>query len=158
MSVQRRGDLAGGSAADRGGIAFGAVGALLALAGVGSVVTGMPRAAHGLAPLAGFADLSNRFGEFSLLLSAGIAALVAATIVALLGARRLRPGQAGGELIVLGAAIEVCILAASSRVGYAIDGSVLPAAVACLTGGAAVIAAGVVSLAASIVFPAGRQR
>ena len=158
MSAQRRGDLPEGSAGRLGGIAFGLIGAVLALASVVSVVTGVPREAHGLAPLTGFADLGSRFGEFSLLLSAGIAALVAATIVALLGARRLRPGPAGFELVVLGLAIEVCILAASSRVGYAVDGGVLPATVACLTGGAAIIAAGVVSILAPIVVATGDSR
>jgi hypothetical protein len=80
-----------------------------------------------------------------------MAAIVAGSIVALMSARRLHPGQAGIELIVLGAAIEVCVLAAGSRVGYAVDGSVLPATVACMTGGAAIVASGVVSIAAAIV-------
>jgi hypothetical protein len=151
MSVQRRGGPAGSRVADRAGIAFGVAGAALTLGGIGSVVTGLPKAAHGLAPVAGLADLGTRFGEFSLLLSAGIAALVAATILTLLAGGRLRPGPAGFELVVLGGAIEVCVLAASSRVGYAVDGSVLPAAVACLTGGAAIVAAGAVSILASIV-------
>lgn len=158
MSVQPRGDLPGGGAASRGGIAFSVIGAVLAFGGVSSVVTGMPRAAHGLAPLASFADLGTRFGEFSLLLSAAIAALVAGTIAALLGTRRLRPGPAGFELLVLGAAIEVCVLAASSRVGYAVDGSVLPATVACLTGGASIVAAGVVSILTPLVEPAAGKR
>jgi len=158
MSVQRRGNPAVGGAADRAGIAFGVVGAVLAFGGVISVVTGMPRAAHGLAPLASLADLGTRFGEFSLLLSAAVAALVAGTIVALLSAGRLRPGPAGFELVVLGGAIEVCVLAATSRVGYAVDGSVLPAAVACLTGGASIVAAGVVSILAPIVLaPEGKR-
>lgn len=151
MLVQRRGDLADDGAVRPSGIAFGVAGAVLAFAGVASVVTGLPSAAHGLAPLAGIGDLGTRFGEFSLLLSAAMAAIVAGSILALLSARRLKPVQAGIELMVLGAAVEVCILAASSRVGYAVDGSVLPAAVACLTGGAAIIAAGVVFIVASIV-------
>ena len=158
MAAQRREDLADGGARWPSGIAFGAAGVVLVLAGVASAATGIPSAAHGLAPLAGPGDVGNRFGEFSLLLTAGVAALVAGSIVALLSARRLRPGQAGSELIVLGVAIEVCVLAASSRVGYAADGSVLPAAIACLTGGAAVIAAGVVSLVAPIVASMGRDR
>jgi hypothetical protein len=151
MLVQRRGDLAGDEAVRPSGIAFGVAGAVLAFAGVASVVTGLPSAAHGLAPLAGIGDLGTRFGEFSLLLSAGMAAIVAGSILALLRARRLQPVQAGIELMVLGAVVEVCVLAASSRVGYAVDGCVLPAAVACLTGGAAIIAAGVVFIVASIV-------
>jgi hypothetical protein len=151
MSVQRRGGPAGSRVAGRAGIAFGVAGAVLTLGGIGSVVTGLPKAAHGLAPVAGLADLGTRFGEFSLLLSAGIAALVAAIILTLLAGGGLRPRPAGIELVVLGGAIEVCVLAVSSRVGYAVDGSVLPAAVACLTGGAAIVAAGVVSILASIV-------
>jgi hypothetical protein len=158
MSVQRRGDLAGGGAASRGPVAFGSIGAVLVLGGVVSVVTGAPRAAHGLAPLAGIADLGGRFSEFSLLLSAAIAALVAATIVALLAARRLRSGPAGFELLVLGAAVEICVMAAGSRVGYAVDGTVLPATVACLTGGAALIAAGVVAILEPVVASAGPRR
>ena len=158
MSVQRRGDLAGGDPASRGPIAFGSIGAILIVGGVASIITGMPRAAHGLAPLAGIADLGGRFAEFSLLLSAAIAALVAATIVALLAARRLRLGPAGFELLVLGGAVEVCVMAAGSRVGYAVDGTVLPATVACLTGGAALIAAGVVAILMPVVAPAGPRR
>jgi hypothetical protein len=158
MSVQRRGDVAGGGAASRGPIAFGSIGAILILGGVASIVTGAPRAAHGLAPLAGIADLGGRFGEFSLLLSATIAALVAATIVALVAARRLGLGPAGLDLLVLGGAVELCVMAAGSRVGYAIDGTVLPATVACLTGGAALIAAGVVAILAPVVAPARPRR
>jgi hypothetical protein len=151
MLAQGRRDLTHDRAARPSGIAFGVLGALLTIAGVVSVVTGMPSAAHGLAPLAGIGTLGTRYGEFSLLLSAGMAAIVAGSIVALMSARRLHPGQAGIELIVLGAAIEVCVLAAGSRVGYAVDGSVLPATVACMTGGAAIVASGVVCIAASIV-------
>ncbi len=158
MSVQRQADLAGGGAASRGPIAFGSIGAVLVLGGVASIVTGSPRAAHGLAPLTGLADLGGRFGEFSLLMSAAIAALVAATVVALLASRRLRSGPAGLELLVLGGAAEICLLAAGSRVGYAVDGTVLPAAVACLTGGAALIAAGVVSILEPVVAPIGSRR
>jgi len=151
MTAQRRGEPADGKAGRLSGMAFGAVGAAIAIAGVVSVVTGVPAAAHSLAPATGLGDLATRFGEFSLLISAGIAALVAASIVALLGARRLQPGQAGGELIVLGVAIVVCVLSASSRAGYAANGSVLPAAVASLAGGAAVIAAGAVAIFTSLV-------
>src|ERR1035437_11132319 len=55
MSAQRRGDLPEGSAGRLGGIAFGLIGAVLALAGVVSVVTGMAPGAPRLAPPAGFA-------------------------------------------------------------------------------------------------------
>ena len=157
MVVQRR-RVADDEAGRRGGIAFGTAGAALVVLGIVSAVTGVPSAAHGLAPLGGLGELGTRLGEFSLPFSAAIAALVAGTIVALLDARRLKLGQAGIELLVLGVAVEACLLAAASRVGYAADGSVLPAAVACLTGGASIIAAGIVSIAASIVVPpAGEQ-
>jgi hypothetical protein len=158
MSVQRRGDLAGGGAASGGPIAFGSIGVVLILGGIASIVTGAPRAAHGLTPLAGITDFGGRLGEFSLLLSALIAALVAATIIALLAARRLRLGPAGFELLVLGGAVEICVMAAGPRVGYAVDGTVLPATVACLTGGAALIAAGVVAILTPVVAPAGPRR
>ena len=46
---------------------------------------------------------------------------------------------------MLGAAIEVCVLGAIGRIGYAADGSVLLAGVACLMGGAAVVAAGLIA-------------
>jgi len=46
---------------------------------------------------------------------------------------------------VLGAAIEVCVLGASGRIGYAADGSVLLAGIFCLTGGVSVLAAGLLA-------------
>jgi hypothetical protein len=61
-------------------------------------------------------------------------------------------------LLVLGAAVEICVMAAGSRVGYAVDGTVLPATVACLTGGAALIAAGVVAILEPVVASAGPRR
>ena len=53
MLAQGRRDLAHDRAARPSGIAFGVLGVLLTIAGVVSVVTGMPSAAHGLGPLAG---------------------------------------------------------------------------------------------------------
>ena len=75
MLAQGRRDLTHDRAARPSGIVFGVLGALLTIAGVVSVVTGMPSAAHGLAPLAGIGTLGTRYGDFSLLLSAGLAAI-----------------------------------------------------------------------------------
>jgi hypothetical protein len=134
-----------GSAARLSGVVFGALGAGLVLAGVISIATGVPHQAHNMAPLAGPGEIGGRQGEISPLLAAALAALVAAGVVLLLGARRLNPVSAAAELIVLGAAIEVCVVGAIGRIGYAADGSVLMAGVACLMGGAAVIAAGLIA-------------
>lgn len=128
-----------------GGPVFGIVGASLVLGGVVSIVTGVPAAAHGLRPIFGLRDFLARLGELSPLLSAAAAALVVAGVVILLGSRRLRAGPSAVELVVLGAVIVACVAGASGRVGYAADGSVLPAAVLCLTGGAAVVVAGLVA-------------
>jgi hypothetical protein len=50
------------------------------------------------------------------------------------------------ELIVLGLAVDVCVGGAIGRVGYAPDGTVLPAAVLCLMGGSLIIAGGIVAV------------
>jgi hypothetical protein len=63
----------------------------------------------------------------------------------MLATRRLRPETAAAELVVLGGAIAICVVGAIGRIGYSADGSVLLAGVACLTGGAAVGAAGVLT-------------
>lgn len=133
------------SAARLSGVAFGALGTGLVLAGVISIATGVPHQAHNMAPLAGPGEIGGRLSEISPLLAAALAALVVAGVVLLLGARRLNPVSAAAELIVLGAAIEVCVVGAIGRIGYAADGSVLMAGVACLMGGAAVIAAGLIA-------------
>lgn len=125
---------------------FGVVGAGLAMGGILSILTGVPTAAHGLRPPSGWGDALARLGEISPLLSAAGAALVAAAVVLLLGARRLRAVPSGVELVVLGAVVVACALGASGRFGYATDGSVLPAAVAWLSGGVATVAAGVVAV------------
>jgi hypothetical protein len=98
-----------------------------------------------MAPLAGPADVGGRLGEISPLIAAVLAALVVVSIVLMLATRRLRPETAAVELIVLGAAVTICVVGAIGRIGYAADGSVLLAGVACLTGGAAVVAAGVLT-------------
>ena len=126
-------------------VVFGTVGAGLVLAGVVSIATGIPHRAHNMAPLAGPPDVGGRLGEISPLLAATMAALVVAWVVLMMATRRLRPSTSAAELIVLGAAIVVCIVGAIGRIGYAADGSVLLAGVACLTGGTAVVAAGVLA-------------
>jgi hypothetical protein len=127
------------------GLAFGTFGAALVLAGALSIATGVPSAARDLRPVGGLGDVTGRLGELLPLFSAVVAALVAASVAVLLATRKLRPSAASLELIVLGVAIEVCVLGAAGRIGYATDGSVLVAAVACLSGGVAVLAAGVVT-------------
>ncbi len=134
-----------GRAARLSAVAFGTFGTGLVLAGVISIATGMPRQAYNLAPLAGPAAVGARLGEISPLVAAGLAAVVVASIVMMLGTRRLRPAAAASELIVLGAAIEVCVVGAIGRIGYAADGSVLLAGIFCLTGGASVLMAGLLA-------------
>jgi hypothetical protein len=134
-----------GRAARLSAVAFGSFGCGLIVAGVVSITTGLPRQAHNLAPLAGPGDIGGRLGEISPLIAAALAALVVASIVLMLATRRLRPLTAAVELVVLGAAIEVCVSGAIGRVGYAADGSVLVAGVACLTGGASVLVAGMLA-------------
>jgi hypothetical protein len=132
-------------AARQSAVAFGIFGTGLVLAGVISIATGIPRQAHNLAPLAGPAEVGGRLGEISPLVAAALAAAVVASIVLMLATRRLRPLAAASELIVLGAAIEVCVLGAIGRIGYAADGSVLLAGIFCLTGGVSVLAAGLLA-------------
>ncbi len=150
MAAEGSGGAVQSNAARLSGVAFGALGTGLVLAGVISIVTGVPHQAHNMAPLAGLADIGGRLGEISPLLAAALAALVVAGVVLLLGARRLNPVSAAAELIVLGVAIEVCVVGSIGRIGYAADGSVLLAGVACLMGGAAVTAAGMVTAAGVI--------
>ena len=138
----REASQAAGGAARLSAVAFGTLGTGLVVAGVVSIATGIPHRAYNMAPLAGLADVSGRLGEISPLIAATVAALVVASVVLMLATRKLRRDTAAVELIVLGAAIEVCVIGAIGRIGYAADGSVLLAGVACLTGGAAVVAAG----------------
>ncbi len=135
-----------GRAARLSAVGFGAFGTGLVLAGVISIATGIPHRAYNLAPLAGPADLGRRLGEISPLLAAVLAAAVAAWIVLMLATRKLRPVAAASELIVLGAAIEVCVVGAIGRIGYSADGSVLLAGIFCLTGGVSVLAAGLLAV------------
>ncbi len=121
--------------------AFGFLGGLVVLAGVGSILLGTPSAARELTPLAGIGEIGRRLSELALPLCAAGGAAVAIVISVLLALRRLRGRAAAVELLVLSAAIEVSVVAAAQRIAYAADGSVLPAAVACLAGGAAVLVA-----------------
>jgi hypothetical protein len=126
-------------------VAFGALGTGLVTAGVVSIATGIPHRAYNMAPLAGPGDLIGRLGELSPLIAAAVAALVVASVVLMVATRRLRPDSAALELLVLGLAIEVCVVGAIGRIGYASDGSVLLAGVACITGGSAVVASGLLA-------------
>ncbi len=125
--------------------AFGAGGVALVLGGMASIATGTPDRAYGLAPLAGIGDVFGRAGELTPLIAAIVAALVAASVVAQLALRRSSPPSAASELVVLGAAVLVCVAGSIGRLGYSLDGGVLEAGVACLTGGVALVAAGAVA-------------
>jgi hypothetical protein len=128
------------------GAAFAVAGAAVVIAGVVSILTGTPNDAHDMAPLAGPGDLAGRLGQVAPVVSAAIAAAMAATIAVLLGTRRLAPLAAAIELLVLGLAIEACIGGAVGRIGHATDGAVLGSTVACLMGGTAVVAGGIISV------------
>jgi len=126
--------------------AFSAAGAAVVIVGAVSILSGRPDAAHDLAPLTGPADLGQRLGEVAPILSAAIAATVAAGVACLLALRRLAPVAASIELLILGLAIDACIGGAAGRIGHAVDGGVLGATVACLMGATAVVAGGVIAL------------
>ncbi len=126
-------------------VAFGLAGIGLVLGGIASIACGVPREAYDLAPLAGPGDVARRLGEITPLLGAAVAALVSAAVVAQLAKGRVAAETAATELIVLGAAVEVCIGGSVARIGYGPDGTVLIAAVLCLSGGVALAAAGCVA-------------
>jgi hypothetical protein len=128
------------------GVVFATAGAVVVLCGVASILTGVPSPARDLVPVNGPEDLVGRFVQFGPLLAAAAAALVAGTIAFLLGLRQLDVRAALIELIALGLAVDVCVGGAIGRVGYAPDGSVLPAAVLCLMGGSLMIAGGIVAV------------
>lgn len=145
MAAQRPTVAPNARAARMSGAAFASVGAIAVLAGVLSVLVGVPAQAHDLVPLAGPGDVPGRLGEMAPLLSAGIAAIVAIGVAGLLAGRRLEPRAAAGELLVLGIAIEVCIGAAAGRIAYAADGAVLTATVVGLMGGTGVVVGALIS-------------
>ncbi len=146
MAVERPRQAPNARAARYSGAAFAIGGAAVVVAGVLSILTGSPNPAHDLTPLHGLGDIASRFGQVALVLSAAIAAAVAAVVAALLATNRLTPLAAAVELLILGLAIEVCIGAALGRVGYATDGSVLGSTIACLMGGTAVVAGGIIAV------------
>jgi hypothetical protein len=127
------------------GAAFAAGGALVVIGGVASILSGTPSAAHDLAPRAGPADITGRFGQMAPVLAAAVAAIVAVVVAGLLGSRHLEPPAAAIELLVLGLAIDMCIGGAMGRIGHAADGGVLGSAVVCLMGGTAVVAGGFIT-------------
>jgi len=127
------------------GVAFAVGGAVVVIGGVASILLGMPAAAHDLVPVTGPADVVGRFGQMAPILAAAVAAIVVVAVAAFLAARRLDPAAASIELLVLGLAIDLCIGGAAGRIGHATYGGVMGAAVACLMGGAAVVAGGIVA-------------
>jgi hypothetical protein len=133
-------------AARLSGVAFAWLGTLATVIAVIAILIGSPARAHDLAPLAGPGDISRRFGEIAPLVSAFVAAVVAAIVAALIGARRLDPVGGGFQLVVLGVAVDACVLGATGRVGHSIDGGVLGATLVCVAGGSAIIAGGIVAL------------
>ncbi len=146
MATERQVAAPNARAARSSGVLFAVAGVAAVLVGVSSILTGVPSVARDLAPLSGPGDVIARFGQMAPVLSAALAALVAGAIAVLLARRRLDPWAASIELIVLGLAIDVCIGGAIGRVGYAVDGTVLAAAVVCLMGGSSLVAGGIVAL------------
>jgi len=146
MTAERQVAAPNARAARISGVVFALAGVAVVLAGVLSILTGTPDVARDLAPLTGPGEAVTRFGQLGPLLAAAAAAVVAGVVAILLAGRRLDPRAASIELIVLGLAIDVCIGGAIRRVGYATDGTVLPAAVVCLMGGSFMVAGGLVAL------------
>jgi hypothetical protein len=146
MTVERSTTAESRRAARISGAAFAAGGAVVVIGAAVSILTGRPTAAHDLAPLAGPGDLTGRFGQIAPVVSAALAAIVAVGVTGLLLLRRLQPVAAAVELMVLGLVVDACIGGAATRIGHAADGSVLGASIACMMGGAAVVAGGVIAL------------
>jgi hypothetical protein len=128
------------------GVAFAVGGAVLVIGGVASILAGRPDAAHDLAPVTGPSDLVQRFGQMAPILSAAIAAGLVLVVAVLLGLRRLEASAASLELVVLGLVIAFSVIGALGRVGHATHGGVMGAAIACLMGGTAVVAGGIVAV------------
>jgi hypothetical protein len=146
MAVQRRRTAPNARAARISGAVFAIGGAAVVVVGAISILVGSPNAAHDLTPLAGPGDVAGRFGQVAPVVSAAVAAFVAATIAALVATKRLAPLAAALELLILGLAVEACIGGATGRIGHAADGTVLGSTVACLMGGTAVVAGGLISV------------
>ena len=146
MAAQRRAGTPNTRAARISGVAFSVGGAVVVLGGVASILVGQPAAAHDLAPVTGPEDLVQRFGQMAPIVSAAIAAALVVIVAGLLGLRRLQASAASMELMVLGLVIVFSIAGALGRVGHATHGGVMGAAVACLMGGTAVVAGGIVAV------------
>ncbi len=146
MAAQRPKAAPNARAARASGVAFAGGGSVLVTAGVVSILVGWPSAAHDLVPLAGPADFAGRFGQVAPAVSAAVAGIVVAVVAWLLATRRLEPVAAAMELLVLGLVIEFSIVGAIGRIGHAADGGVMGATVACLMGGTAVIAGGIIAV------------
>ncbi len=146
MSAQRPRTAPNARGARVSGAAFALGGAALVLFGIAAVLTGNPTTAHDLAPLTGPADLFGRLGQVAPIVSAAIAAVVAGAVGVLLATKRLTPLAAAIELLILGLAVEVCIGGATGRIGHAADGAVLGSTVACLMGGTAILAGGIIAV------------
>jgi hypothetical protein len=146
MAAQRPRTAPNARGARVSGAAFALGGAALVLIGIASILTGNPNAAHDLAPLIGARDLVGRFGQVAPVASAAIAAVVAGAVGVLLATKRLTPLAAATELLILGLAVDVCIGGATGRIGHATDGAVLGATVACLMGGTAILAGGIIAV------------
>jgi hypothetical protein len=146
MAAQRPRTAPNARGARVSGAAFALGGAALVLIGIAAALTGTPDAAHDLAPLTGPGDLFGRFGQVAPIVSAAIAAVVAGVVGVLFATKRLTPLAAAMELLILGMAVEMCIGGATGRIGHATDGAVLGATVACLMGGTAILAGGIIAV------------
>jgi hypothetical protein len=127
-------------------VVFTWLGAVALILAVFAILVGSPSKAYDLAPLGGLGDLTRRFGEFSPLVAASVAVVVASVVAAMVGARRLDPVAGGLQLVVLGGVAVACVLGEAGRIGHAADGGVLSATVVCVAGAAAVVAGGIVAM------------
>jgi len=146
MAAHRRRAAANSQAARLSAVVFVWLGTVATLVAATAILLGKPDEAHDLLPIGGFGDLARRVGEFAPIVAALVAAVVAAVVVSFVGARRLDALFGGCELFVLGAVVVISILGMSGRIGHAADGSVLRATLACVAGGAAIAAGGIVAL------------
>jgi len=146
MAAQRQRAAPNTQAARLSGVAFAWLGTSATLIAVVAILLGSPARAHDLAPITGLGDLTRRFGEIAPLTAACLAAVVAAIVAALVGSRRLDAVGGGLQLLVLGVAVDFCVLGAAGRVGHSVDGGVLAATLVCVAGGSAIAAGGIVAL------------
>jgi hypothetical protein len=145
MTVEQSAAAPNARAARISSVVFAAAGVVAVVGGAASILLGVPSPARDLAPVSGPGDVFARLGEFGPLLAALVGALVAGAVAVLLARRRLDARATALQFAVLGLAVDACVAGSIGRVGYAVDGSVLPAAIVCLMGGSFLIGGGIVA-------------